>query len=184
MKKKFKERLKDIIIDHIYHYCYNEIVRKIKGDNAQMTFDVESKIEDDSVLKKIYDEILKSSSSIKMFYDARNQSYCKVVDGVIVQKSFMERLLAQGFKKSERLNLDIEEALTFLVHRSYITRNQPIENEVSLTQKGINHYTSGNSFEDKFIKGRNAKIALIISIISIAIAFCAFLISLFNNNAT
>jgi len=174
MKKKLKERLKDIIIDHIYHYCYNEIVRKIESDDVKLTLDVESKIENDSVLKSIYDDIIKSKGPIKMFYDTRDKTHCKVIEGNTVHKSFTDRLLAQSFKKSDKLNLYIEEALTYLIHRSYISRNQPIESEVTLTQKGINHYTSGGSFEDKYVKGRNAGIALIISIISIVIAICAF----------
>ena len=184
MKKRQKERLKDIIIDHIYDYCYNEVVKKIKGDSANITLDAHSKIEDDPLLQSIFDNLIKPSKSIKMVHDKRNENYCKVIEGNVVHKSFMDKLLSQGFNKSKKLNEQIETALNFLVYRSYLARNLPIQIEFTLTPKGINHYTSGRSFEELYIKERNTRIALTISIISIFIAFCAFAYNLISKGAS
>ena len=171
------ERLKDIIIDHIYHYCYNEIVKKIKGDSASITLDSSSRLDDDPVLKSIYENMIKTSKSFSFSYATRDVTYCKVIEGEVVLKSFMDKLRSSGFKKGPRLHIHIKKALDFLLHRSYILQNQPIDTEYALTQKGLNHYDEGKSFEESYLQGRNARTALIISIISITLAIIVFALS-------
>jgi hypothetical protein len=182
MRKLYREKLKDIIIDHVYHYCFNEVIQKIEGDNIILKVDVDSNINEDPVLKSALNEILKSTGRKELKYETRNTLYCNIIEGVEVQKSFMDRLLSQGFKKSNILNTRIENAIVELIHKSYLARNQPLDKEVTLTQKGLNHYNSGLSFEKQYIEGRNGRIALIISIISITIAALAFLLTLKNKN--
>lgn len=148
MRKRLKERLKDIIIDHINDYCYNEVVQKIEGGTASLTLDAGSKIKDDPVLQPFYDFKIKSQGPIKMYFTVRNATHCQVIEGNMILKSFSEKLLSQGFKKSDKLSTFIEDALKTLVHRSYLARNLPKKVEFALTHKGINHYTSGRSFED------------------------------------
>jgi hypothetical protein len=184
MRRLKKERLKDIIIDHIYHYCFNEIVKKIKGDSANITLDVGSKLEDDQTLNDIYEKLIKPSKSINFSYDTRNATHCIVIEGKNVQKTFMDKLLGLGFKKSNKLHYHIESSLKFLLNRSYISQNQPIKTQYSLTQKGLNHYSSGKSFEESYRKGRNAAFALIISIISITLAITLFILKIIEKNTT
>jgi hypothetical protein len=86
----------------------------------------------------------------------------------------METLKSQGYNQSDLHVIHIEKAIQFLVNRSYLRRNAPKETELALTQKGINHYSTGRSFEEIYIKGRNAAIALIISIISFVFSIFAF----------
>lgn len=184
MRILLKERLKDIIIDHVYHYCFNEKIKKLEGDNINLNIDVEADINDDPVTKSAYEQILKSKEKLNFRFETRNTIYCSIIEGNAVHKSFMERLLAQGFVKSDKLASQIEDSVTELVHKSYLTRNQPISNELSLTQKGINHYNTGLSFERLFTEGRIARTALIVSIISIILSIVAFLFNLRNNDVT
>jgi hypothetical protein len=177
MKRRLKERLKDIIIDQIYHYCYNEVVLKIESDTLNVTLEAGNKLKDNPYIKELISKFIGSSDKAKMHYDTRNDTYCNLIEGREPLKSFMDRLIVQGYKRSENLHNNIENAIQFLVYRSYLKRNYPKTTELALTQKGINHYTTGRSFEDLYINGRNTGIALIISIISIVIAFCAFAIS-------
>ena len=177
MRRKLKERLKDIIIDYIYHYCYNEVVKKIEGKTIKITLPEGSSTQDDPVLKSLIDYMMIPPTSVKMFHDVRNEAYCKLIEGDVVHKSFMDNLLSQGYKKSDKLSSHIEGTLNFLVNRSYLSRNLPVKTEYKLTPKGINHYNTGRSFEDIYIKGRHAFLGLIISIISIVIAVFALFIN-------
>jgi len=182
MRKLYCERLKDIIIDHVYHYCFNEVIKKIEGDSIKLGVDADTNINEDPVLKSALDQILKSKGPKELKYETRDTRYCNIIEGIEVQKSFMDRLLSQGFKKSNMLNTRIENAIVELIHKSYLARNQPITKEITLTQKGLNHYNTGLSFEKLYIEGRNGRIALIISIISITIAVLAFLLTLIKTN--
>ena len=174
MKTKLVERLKDIIVDHVYDYCFNEVVMKIEGGGHKIELGGKSKIEDDPFMQDIH-EAIKKSGEYKAYYDKRNKKYCKIIEGKNVFKSFTDKLLYLGFEKSDTLHVEINETIKFLIHRSYLSQNQPIDSEYSLTEKGLNHYLSGISFEDKFIQNQIATYTLIISIISIILASTALI---------
>jgi len=169
------ERLKDIIIDHVYDYCFNEIVMKIEGGGHKIELGGKSKIEDDPFMQDIH-EAIKKSGEYKAYYDKRNKKYCKIIEGEIVVKSFTDKLLYLGFEKSDTLHLEINEAIKFLKHRSYLSQNQPIDSEYSLTDKGLNHYLTGASFEDKYLQNQDSHQTRIISIVSLIVAIMAFLL--------
>lgn len=174
MKKKLKERLKDIIIDQIYHYCYNEVVKKIEVGTLKVELPAEGKLQDYPNLPGLIN-LYADSGHGKMCYDTRNEPFCNLIEGSEPLLSLMETLKSQGYNQRNLHVIHIEKAIQFLVNRSYLRQNAPKKTELALTQKGINHYSTGRSFEETYIKGRNAAIALIISIISIVIAVCAFL---------
>ena len=78
MKKREQERLKDILIDHIYDFCFNEVVKKIEGDDDKLTLDVGMKIEDDPITSLLFNRI-KKAKKIKAYHASRNQTYYKVL---------------------------------------------------------------------------------------------------------
>lgn len=165
-------RLKDILIDHVFDHCFNEVVRKIESPGFKITYEDPKELEDP--LSQSIIESIKKSGKLKFQYTTRDNEFCKVlVDDNTVHKSLITKLEALGFKKGKHLYRRIEKAHNELVAKSYLVRNKPIENEVKLTEKGLKHYLDGKSFEDKFITRRNSNIALIISIISIVVALTA-----------
>jgi hypothetical protein len=175
MKSQLKERLKDIIIDHVYDYCFNEVVMKIEGGGNKIELGRGSKVEDDPFMQVIHENI-KKSGEYKAYYDKRNKKYCKIIEGKNIFKSFTDKLVYLGFEKSDTLHLEINEAIQFLLHRSYLSHNQPIESEYSLTDKGLNHYLTGASFEDKYLQNQDSHQTRLISVISLVVAIAAILL--------
>lgn len=176
ISRKKKERLKDILIDHVYDYCYNQIVQKIEGDGIKMTSEVPSLLNEET--DKIILDKLSKSKKIKMYYETRQTKYCNIIlTKDDLHKSLLEKLKQLGFSKGKNLKSRVVETHNLLLNRSYFAKNQPIENEVRLTEKGIKHYLDGKSFEDEYISRRNSNIAIVISISSIIIAIIAIFIN-------
>ena len=167
MRTKSKERLKDIIIDHIYSHCYDEIVRTIEGEQP------EEKSYDDPDLQKIYNTFIKTSGEVKIFHDIRRATHCRVIVDRSVEPELLQKLVSQGYNKNGKTTRDVEEALDFLVNRSFLMKKYPANSEYTLTTKGVEHYSSGKSFEEYYMNGRYAKIALTFSIVSVITAAAA-----------
>jgi len=165
-------RLKDILINHVFDHCYNEVVQRIESPGINITFEDPKELED-PVTKSLIDQA-KNSGQIRGYYTTRDKEYCKVlVNDVTVHKSLIKKLTSLGFRKGKRLYKRIEKAHDELIATSYLVRNKPIENEVKLTEKGLRHYLDGKSFEDEYAARRNSLIAIGISIISTLIALIA-----------
>lgn len=175
MKKKRREHLKDLIIDHIYHHCYNELVKKIESEHFNISIPANTKIEDDPLSKDLFESLKNSGSPYKSRYAPRGQKYCKVINGKSIHQSFLQMLLFSGFEQSDNLHTDINSALEFLLIRSYIKKNQPDESEYALTPKGVNHYSTGQSFEANYMDGRLARNAIRWSVASFIVAGLSWL---------
>lgn len=180
MKRRNKERLKDVIIDHIYNRCYNDVIRILEGEIGNVALADSATSEDDLFLRKIYDNLIRPSVSVRMFHDIRNATKCRITVGEIIESSFQEELHALGYSKGKELNGHVFEALNYLVNRSFLAGNLNVTSEYALTPKGLNHYSSGRSFEDLYIKEKKSRIALMVSIVSILIALGAIALNLIN----
>jgi len=165
-------RLKDILVNHVFDHCYNEVVQRIESPGINITFEDPKELEN-SVTKSRVEQAQKSENS-RLYFTTRNKDYCKVlINNETVHKSLMDKLLFLGFHKGKRLYKRIEKAHDELIVTSYMVRNNPIESEVRLTEKGLKHYLEGKSFEDEYATRRNSIIAIGISIISTLIALIA-----------
>jgi ABC-type oligopeptide transport system substrate-binding subunit len=80
------------------------------------------------------------------------------------------------------INDQVFDALNYLVNRSFLVRNLPVISEYALTPKGLNHYSSGRSFEDLYLKEKKSRIALVVSIVSILIALGAIALNIINTS--
>ena len=176
MCKKKNERIKDIIIDHIFDYCYNDIVHKAEGGGISLSAESGEQL-GDPVMKSL-DDAARDSGNYKNYFGPREVEYCTVlVREDTIHKAFSEKLQVLGIKKSKTLYRKIISAHSFLLARSYISKSKPIESKVKLTEKGLRHYLDGKSFEEAFVVRRNSNIALVVSFISIALAITAFVLS-------
>jgi len=174
--KREKERLKDILIDHVYDYCNNEIVHKLEGDNIKLEYD-NPKLLNDPVTKSLVEQI-KKSKKIKGYYKNRETKFCNLItEDNLIQSTLSEKLNFCGFKKSKNLEKNIIMAKKYLIARSYLSENNPIRAEVKLTEKGLLHYHDGKSFEDNFINHLHSNVGIIISIISVIIATIAIILA-------
>ena len=174
-----KERLKDVLIDHVFDHCFNEIVHKVEADGIKINYDNPEQL-NDPVIKSLVQAAIKSKS-FKAYVAVRDSKYCKLlVADKTVHKSLIEKLESLGFSKGKRLYERIHKAHDFLIFRSYIVKNKPVENEVRLTEKGIRHYSDGKSFEDNYVYRRNSNIALSVSLTSIIIALTALFFLIIN----
>lgn len=173
MRTKTTERLKDIIIDHIYSYCYDEIARTIEGEKAEENYPG-----DDPDLQKIYDTFIKPSGEIRIFHDVRRATHCRVIVDKAIEPSLAGKLVSQGYSNNGGMTRKVEKALEFLVNRSYLIKKYPANSEYTLTTKGVEHYSSGRSFEEQYSAGRDAKIALTFSVVSIIAAAAAIAMNL------
>lgn len=168
------EKLKDILIDHVFDYGYNEVVQKVESPGINVTFDDPSQLQD-PVTKSLIESAVKTGN-FKAFYTTREKKYCKILLGEnTVHRSLIIKLETLGYKKGKKLHGDIEKAQEQLVARSFLVRNNPIKEEVRLTEKGLKHYLEGKSFEDDYIQRRNSDIALVISVVSFFVALAAFI---------
>lgn len=173
---KKKERIKDILIDHVYDYCNNEIVQRMEGGGHTITYDDPRHLKDPAT--EAIADLIKKSKNAKLNYTTRNVEFCEIITSPdYVHSTLIEKLLKSGFSKGKGLYRNVVEAQNFLVARSYFIRGNPIKNKVKLTEKGVKHYLDGKSFEDDYINRRNSNIAIIISIGSAIIA----LIAIFSN---
>jgi hypothetical protein len=182
MKRINKERLKDIIIDHIYNRCYNDVVKIIEAEIGDAPLAESATSEDDLFLRKIHDNLIRPSVSVRMFHDIRNATKCRITVGELIESSFAEQLQELGYKKGKELNDQVFDALNYLVNRSFLVRNLPVISEYALTPKGLNHYSSGRSFEDLYLKEKKSRIALVVSIVSILIALGAIALNIINTS--
>lgn len=173
MRTRSKERLKDIIIDHIYSHCYDEIARTLDGENP-----AEMHPGDDPELQKIYDTFVKPSGEVRIYNDLRRATHCRVIVDKAIQPAVAGKLASEGYKNGNRLTKQVDDALTYLVNRSYLIKKYPANSEYTLTPKGIEHYSSGRSFEESFNAGRATLVALTVSIISVMAAAAAIAMNL------
>jgi len=173
MRTKTKERLKDIIIDHIYSHCYDEIARTMEGEKP-----VEQYPGDDPDLQRIYDTFIKPSGEVRIFQDLRKATHCRIIIDRSVESNLAEKLVSQGYPKNGRMLKKVEDALQYLITRSYLIKKYPANSEYTLTPKGIEHYSSGKSFEDAYLNGKYTIIALTFSIVSVVAAAAAIALNL------
>ncbi len=168
-------RLKDILINHVFDHCYNEVVQRIESPVVNLTFEDPRELETPET--KYLVEQAKNSGSFRSFYTTRNKEYCKVlINDNTVHKALIIKLTALGFSKGKKLFGRIRKAHDELVATSYLVRNKPVENQVKLTEKGLRHYLDGKSFEDEYAARRNSIIAIGISILSTLIALAALIL--------
>ena len=107
--KAKKERIKDILVDHVYDYCYNEKVQKLEGDGIKLEYE-DPKLLEESSMKILVDQILKSTK-IKGYYEIRETEYCKIIsDDRLIHSSLSRKLKFSGFKKSKNLEKNIIKA--------------------------------------------------------------------------
>lgn len=170
MRTRTKERLKDIIIDHVYSHCYEEVARKMEGDQEEQFPG------DDPDLQKIYDTFIKPSGEVRIFHDLRRAIHCRVIVDKSIEPLLAEKLASDGYPKNGRMTRKVEDVLQFLVTRSFLIKRYPANSEYTLTAKGIEHYTSGRSFEESYREGRDVKVALAFGVVSFFAA--AFAIAL------
>ncbi|WP_282019188.1 hypothetical protein [Salegentibacter mishustinae] len=172
--KKKKERIKDILIDHVYDFCNNEIIQKMEGGGNSLTYDDPVHLKDPET--KVIAEYIKKSKDLKLHYTTRNEEFCEIITKPdYLHSTLIKKLLNSGFSKGKNLHKNVVEAQDFLVARSYFAKGNPIKSKVKLTEKGIKHYLDGKSFEDNYINRRNSNIAIVISLASILIAIIAIL---------
>ena len=150
MYKGNRERVKDIIIDYIYDYCFTEKVRVLEGGDRRMTCDVDQDWDKEYPLYKMIIE----SGDARVKYGTREVGYCEIInrtddnDFSILQK-FRERAERQGIvtKPSIQFSKDTINAIQDLCDKSFLTRDQPIDTKVKLSEKGLKHYENRDSFE-------------------------------------
>lgn len=173
MRTKSKERLKDIIIDHIYSHCYDEIARTLDGEDP-----AERHTGDDPELQKIYNTFVKPSGEVRIYNDLRRATHCRIIVDKAIQPAVAEKLASEGYKNNSRMTSQVSDALTYLVNRSYLIKKYPANSEYTLTPKGIEHYSSGRSFEQSYNAQRTSYVALTVSIISVMTAAAAIAMNL------
>lgn len=74
--------------------------------------------------------------------------------------------------------MEVIAAEKFLIAKSFLVRNRPIEKEVRLTEKGMTHYKNGSSFDENYEKGYLTRWALRISILSAIISVIALAVKI------
>lgn len=176
MRTRKRHRLKDILINHVFDYCYNEVVKKFESEGFKFSSDGPEGFKDPSIQTLIEHSLKKGNS--KFYHGTRDSEYCKIlVEKDVTQKALIDKLLHQGFRKGKKLYKHIENAHSFLIVNSYFAQNYHDKNEIRLTEKGLRHYLEGKSFEQTYLIHRNSNIALILSIISIMVATIAVIIT-------
>lgn len=173
-KRKF-ERLKDILIDHVYDYCYNEIVQKMEGDGNSITYDSPSLLNEEPTARFV--DQLKNAKHFRAYYTTRDTDFCQI----ITPPDFISPKLSNRFDQSKirrgtNIIKKVDKAQSYLVARSYFSINNPHPDRIKLTEKGLRHYLDGASFEIEYLNRRNSNIAIVVSFISILIALTAILI--------
>lgn len=168
-RKAKHNRLKDILINHVYDYGFNQVVQKIEGEGFSLSY------EDPTIPKSDFEKHLivnaLKTGPFKAYYSTRDKEYCKVIeeDGIL-HKELVNKLLESNFQKNDMLFKRVKKAHDELITESYLSRNNPVRKEVRLTPKGKKHYMDGLSFERVYRTRRIALNALWLSGISIIIA--------------
>ena len=176
MTKRKRERIKDVLIDHVYDFCYNEVVQQVEGGGLKLTYDDPVHLKDPTTAV-IYDQI-KKSKNIRAHYTTRETEYCEILtEPDYLHSTLIKKLQFSGFSNGKILHKEVLKAQEFLIARSYFTRNNPIKARVKLTEKGRKHYLDGKSFEDNYVNRRNSNLAIVISVFSIVIALIAIFIN-------
>ena len=174
MYKKDKVKIKDTILNFVFDYSNNQKVKIFEGGGFKISVDPEVKIQDDEVLNSVFEKIKRSENS-KGYYDTRKGEYCILIDeDGSVPKVFLDSLEKSGVKKRDVSPQLLEKIVEDLVRESYLKRDQPIPRKVNLTEKGVNFYLGGNSFEEQYKEQFRSKWAFRISVISIVIAVLSF----------
>jgi len=100
--KKKIERIKDILIDHVYDFCYNEIVQRIEGGGDSFTYDDPAHLKELKI-KEIVDSISKSRNR-KAYYTTRNTESCQIIFGTdSLHSSLIDKFQKAGFSKGKKL---------------------------------------------------------------------------------
>lgn len=167
-----KERLKDLLIDHVYDYCYNEIVQRIEGDGNSLTFDDPALLDLPETARFV--EKLRMAKQYRAYYTTRDDEFCQIVPNKEdLSLRLTKRLKNSGFKSGKKMINQVLKAQNELISKSYFSEGNPIKSKIKLTEKGLRHYLDGKSFEDDYINRRNSNIAIVISVFSIIIAILA-----------
>jgi hypothetical protein len=165
-------RLKDILINHVFDHCHNEVVQRIDSQTVNISFSNPKELDEEGN-KRLLDQA-KESGIKRAYYTTRDAVYCEVlVRKTELYKTLVDRLQTLGFGKGKSLFDRIEKAHNELIATSHLARNKPIESQVKLTEKGLRHYLDGKSFEDEFASRRIAIFALVISLVSVVVAVIA-----------
>lgn len=153
LRRRYKERLKDVIIDHIYVMGFEKIHRNERSgpEGYKSSFGP------------------RESKFIEIYSSDKRDDFTR---------SLHIRLFHRGIQVSPK---SLNNRLIELLNKGYIVEGVPMHWSFGLTAKGLVHYSEGRSFEDSFRKNRLSKIALwisipaaIIAIISLLKAFCLF----------
>jgi hypothetical protein len=179
MRNRYKEKLKDCLINYLYDYCFNEKVVVIEGGGIKITMDPDVKVEEDPIYGDLIQEIIKSQGPSKMGYEIRNVQFCDLVVNEIVHSKFLTRLEENGFKKDKVKLCDIQEGINSLKNQSFIIVDKPNENLIQLSKKGLKFYENHGNLENEFLERRKSRRAIIISIVSIIIALLTALSSIY-----
>jgi hypothetical protein len=107
--------------------------------------------------------------------------YCRIADNISIKSNFLDRLERIGIERKHIRMTDIEKAIQFLNDRSYLSKNAPINYELTLTKKGLQHYENGLSFEQNYRDKYLVRQANTISFISIIIAVASLIASFIIN---
>ncbi len=142
MKKKLKERLKDCVVDHVFVTGYEKMFKRVEmnQDGTRMWYG--------PVEKKF----------VQLFKDEKGDE---------LEPNFSSRLSHRKLKVNAK---SMNTCLVDLIVKGYLVEGAPIHEEYGLTVKGVNHYQTGRSFEELYLKDRMARIALGISIGSAFVA--------------
>ncbi|GEM_PF-3505374 len=147
MKKKLKERLKDCVLDHIFVTGYEKIFQRVEmnQDRTRMWY---------GPMEKKF---------VRLFEDDKRDK---------LESNLIDRL------KHRELSVkieDVKDCLIELIVKGFVVEGAPVHEEYGLTVKGINHYQTGRSFEELYLKDRMARIAFRISIGSALVALISAL---------
>jgi hypothetical protein len=172
-----QEKIKDVIIDYIFDFLYQDRVQFIKSDNINISVGPNYEINKDILLSTLIKSAI-DSGSFNMYYGEREVNYCELVSAQGVHHEFLNRIERLGYLRTE-ITLEIITSLVQeLCDKGYIVRNQPKSSELKLSKKGVNHYENGNSFEQKFIQYQEVKEANKLSKRAIWISGLTLLITL------
>lgn len=142
MKKKLNERLKDCVLDHTFVMGYEKMFQRVEvnQDGTRMWYG--------PIEKKF----------VRLFKDDKRDE---------LEPNLRSRLDHRKLKVDAKA---INACLVDLIVKGYLVEGAPIHEEYGLTVKGVNHYQTGRSFEELYLKDRMARVAFWISIGSAFIA--------------
>lgn len=183
MDKKHIERLKDIIIDYTYDYCFAEKICVIEGGGHRLTYDVDQKLDKDDPLYKM----IVGSENASFKYETRNAEYCEIIkrtddNNFSILQKFRKRAERQGIltKSLSQFSKETIDAIQHLCDKSFLVRDQPIDTKIKLSEKGLKHYENRDSFEYIYFNKTLAKKADNRSKWGLGIAFFAVFVSVLH----